>query len=826
MEDLTTIAQNLPEMLARDLAEQQDAFLAKNITAGPPAVSFASARPPSVPKRQTNRVASQRSHCPPPEIILCLPKPEDIESALRFARETGLKDSASLKDAASSFAFFRAQQHALLSSPRNISIKQDNEMGERRIFLDGFDDEWTSDSSADADAAVSSRSVRTRRHSITTAATSIYAHTVVDGRAGTGRCGSIASSPEKSSARFALSEVDSLVGISDGTDATYESAKSGPWKSVATGDSRHEGRFQSTVSEADHIQDEDDGLGQEHVSIPQRRSSLIHQVGVAAESTRSRNISRCSQSNELVSPTTSTAPHGHSRCSSTQESLQSESESTRPATSPTVPLARHQNFFNPRIGLPQLLSDQSTRPSVEESLWHEVPTQTSTVEIIEDSQVYDTLYLDSPRSPNDQLSLPSLSIKEAIHFNASNSQRLQPVAQKQARQPRKSQSSSRIPRLSTVAHWIENQSRPPTMPTPSMTMSPIGNAGIRMRVSTEILENVRVSVVNFPDTMLLTSSYTVETIRSYVRKFKRGGDADGRDSLEHVSLKAEAPISPSNRTLNRKTSVGNMRLMGSLRGKLTARFGNLATSSSGQQNGNNVWPPADQIPTMTRHTALRPTTSHTQVETREVALRKIFPQGTDYLLDALYAHIIVYDYLDSICDNFSLHQSEMASTRSQPHKSIALPPGVTSLADLQCQPDASETVIKDFKADVKNIKSKNMVPSKAAAMLGIGSTNMGKPIKPSRGNLQGRESTPRRVHASSSYPRSLESDVAVRDLLADVVKNIYRIVETIESYGSSGRQVSEEDECEMIGDVDGKELPVVQMRLLREVVRLNEELQG
>lgn len=361
-----------------------------------------------------------------------------------------------------------------------------------------------------------------------------------------------------------------------------------------------------------------------------------------------------------------------------------------------------------------------------------------------------------------------------------------------------------------------------------MSMSPVGTTNIRVRVSVEVLDNVRVSVVNFPDTMLLTSSYTVETIRSYLRKVKRSDVALERASVEHASARIESPISPKMRSLGRKASLTNISLMGSLRGKLSSRFGHSPTSINFLENSENALPPADRRVPIARYNTPPSPTSQTQVETREVALRKIFPQGTDYLLDALYAHLIVYNYIDSLCDGLPhLHQNgDVPILRAQPYKSFVLPPGVTSLADLQCQPDVSETVVNDFKADVKHIKSKNVVPTKAAATLGIGSTNMGKPVKPGPSRFRGRDMKLRKTSPCAPFAHSLESDLAIRDLREDVAKNIYRLVETVEACPSSEAKASEEEECDVIGGTEGKELPAVQMRLMCEVVRLNEELNG
>lgn len=358
-----------------------------------------------------------------------------------------------------------------------------------------------------------------------------------------------------------------------------------------------------------------------------------------------------------------------------------------------------------------------------------------------------------------------------------------------------------------------------------MNMSSNAN-NVHVRVSIEVLDNVRVSVVNFPDTMLLTSSYTVEIIRSYLRKVKRNDVNPERISAEQSPAAVESLVSPKMRSMGRKASLGNLKLMNSLRGKLTSRFGHSPTSISFMENGEKPWPPTQGRGPTVRSNAPPSLTGHTLHETREVMLRKIFPQGTNYLLDALYAHLLVYNYIDSVCNGHPhLHQNvDTPDLRTKPTKNFVLPPGVTSLADLQCQPDVSATVIADFKADVKHIKSKSVVPTKAAATLGIGSTNMGKPVKPEPSSLRGSDAKPGKAPPRDS-PRfhSLESDSAMQDLRGDVARNIYRLVETVEACPSPASKPSEEDECDVIDAVEGKELPAVQMRLLSELVRLNEE---
>lgn len=304
--------------------------------------------------------------------------------------------------------------------------------------------------------------------------------------------------------------------------------------------------------------------------------------------------------------------------------------------------------------------------------------------------------------------------------------------------------------------------------------------------------------------MLLTSNLTVETIRSYSQKLKRGNGMERASAADNAF---QSPSSPQLRTLRRKTSLGNMSLMSSLRGK----FSRHQSATSTLQEDDEAWIPND-----------RSESPPTRTGTRHVAaLRTIFPQGTAFLLDALYAHIIVYNYVDLLCGDLPHLQqtSEGPHLRVQPSKSFVLPAGVTSLADLRCQPDVSETVVRDFKADVKTINSKSIVPSKAAAMLGIGSTNMGKPTKPRAGETKIRKAmTPR----AALFSNGIESGSAMRQLRNEIRHNIRRLVETVE-----GAKLSDEDDELNIAEApDVKEENDLAMRCMFELVRCYEALHG
>ncbi|CAN8100199.1 unnamed protein product [Discula destructiva] len=349
-----------------------------------------------------------------------------------------------------------------------------------------------------------------------------------------------------------------------------------------------------------------------------------------------------------------------------------------------------------------------------------------------------------------------------------------------------------------------------------------------VRVSGPVLEALHSNVQNFPDTMLRTTSVTINQIRDYSRKVKRS-DATrqllpSRDSDELAAGTPQSPSSPTSPALGRKTSIGNLKR--SLRGKFS-RFAH-ATSSSINEQSEPDWPLTDDAAAANGRND-SPPLSPTAVRDAAcvTALSCILPGGTPYLLDALYAHIIAYNYIDSLCGSIP----DVAQTgkgrrlRAQPSKNVLLPAGVTSLADLSVQEHVSDTIVREFHDDVASTASKGVMSSKAAELLGLGSPDMGKPAKPSPGFVGSRDNK----FCKSSPPGSskghyLESDSALRSLRDGIAHNIHRLVDTAESCSSGEVVDTEEIQDGNIARHHGKQLEPKLMRALSEVVRCYEEL--
>lgn len=777
---------NLPELLARDLAESENIFLARSRTAGPPAMTLAfEAPPPHVPQRKPSCVATPRLHRTTSDIDLCSLGQDSAAFVGRYEEDKNIHI-----DAAVPLGALRTLRRTNAAGVRNFHLKMENDKDERRMFLNSFDEEWGSDSSAEIETGMSSPSVRLRQQSITTAATSVDVQSVAGGR-GTGSERLISEEPHINHAPAFQSACESWVNLDTrGSDSEVETDRNVPVRSWVVG-SLARLYCPSPTEPSEFLGPE---IGQKGVvSVPQRRSSLSHQVTTV---TLSDTVPAVQPAPYKPTPELSTRLLQLSSDNLSRSFLTSdprdEWNTSEPASSPVVRSSRRQ-------------------PS---PACH--------------------FHRDLIATPFDQLPpSPAPSAPEQYCDTSQNISHIQQSQQSSVANPRKSNSISRMPFLSQVNSWREagGQRRcPANTPTSPISVAPIAN----IRVSTEIFENLRIMVTSFPDTMLSTDCLTVQTIRNYARKLRIGDVKKERVSprpSDELSI-AKSPTSPdvTSQALDRKSSFGNLKLMTSLRGKFTSRFTSTPMSTFPHENSEEPWPPVDNCSPSIRCNSSPSRPSGKPGKCPYItALRSIFPTGTDYLLDALYAHIIVYNYINSLCGGFPhLHLNGAdPHLRSRPSTNFVVPAGVTSLADLQLQEDAGESTIGDFYKEVAEGSSNTVVPSKAAAMLGLGSTNMGQPLRPAPGTLGGRSARLRKTTPpGASFAASLESDATLRYLRDNISRNIHRLVETVKSsyMATLGQEASQEDEDGCIMGPFGKELEPTLMRAMCEVVRCYEEL--
>lgn len=791
---MDAIEQTFPEILARDLARSQDVFRTRSLTAGSPAASLAlECQPPQVPRRNPGRVVTSMLHRTTSETALCSPREyarARADTARKQQQERQQQDEWPLRGPGPRLSSLPGNRQDHMFAIKEIHMKKDRKKESRRLFLNGLDDDWVSDSSADIEPGTSSPSVRTRKQSVTTAATSVEIHSVLGGVGEI--CLSPTSSLSKEAARAPGKGGRSWVDLDFDmlrTDADLD----GGVASVGAAEYSDGSQAQSATRSSAMGNAEQPA----HVDVPRRRSSLSHQVTtvVIGEATQVR---------------VGCAPH------------MVELEAASKPPTPSLP-------FNSTPPLPQSYhtpDDWETNAAASCENVHASCRQ----------PIYEPQYALTATSSY-QLRPPSPSPQEALAYDASDTHQNSRHHPSLLHKLRKTQSHSRMPIVTQVQSWLDSSGTTAhlTSPTHLTTHSPTSKAPIgSVRVAAEVLENLRISVGNFPDTMLRTSSLTVQTIRSYSRKLRRGGTSSGdrgfsRDSDDYAFTAFDAQTMESvSASVDRKSSLGNLKLKKlSLRGKklhLSSRQAH-SPNSPFLKEEDDFWPPVDH-----RNFSMRsntpPSRKSSEVSACVGALRSIFPDGTDYLLDGLYAHLIAYNYMNSLCGAMPhlLSSPGHPGLRSRP--SLNFPPGVTSRADLELQ-DRDDLAIRELQDEVATTATTAVVPKKAASLLGLGATHMGKPVRPRPGTLGGRKDKHRKTTPpAAAFSASLESESAMRDLRDAIAGNIKRLVETVKqcSPATAARDSDEDSEDAAILGQNARELDSTLLRALCEVVRCYEEL--
>lgn len=785
------ITRNLPEVLARDLVKSERVFRTRTLTSGAPALSLASeSPPPDVPQRNPGRAATNTLHRAASDTALC--PHQDRTRGITDTARGGQRGGAD-KDANSRYCSVQDERQGKKMDGQYTHMNQENDKGRSRLFLNSLDEDWGSDSSADIGAGRSSPSMRIRKQSVTTTATSVEARSVVG--AGMERivCASPTQSLDDQGAKMSHKGGESWVDLGpdvlsseedvSGLDVSIKASKSTDWPNTQP----------PTLSNEDDDQPEQLTF----VNIPRRRSSLSHQVTTVilsetAHTTR-QSPTPPALSQELASQLLLPSPHNPA-ChfsSSPYHRHPKDWTDSEAAGSPVVPTCPPQAIRKPEHALKATVQDQ-LRPAS--------PPAKETAR-----NALDTTHQAQQR--------PNLLNKL-----------------------RKTQSHSKMHILTQVQSWLDSSGTPrPGFAALANPSSPTGRTSLAsIRVPAEVLENLRISVGNFPDTMLRTSSLTIQTIRSYSRKLKRGGGfnnerAFARDSDEIAFDALDSPASVYAPALDRQPSFGSLKIKKmSLRGRLnlTSRLASSPTSPSLKEE-DDFWRDFDDRWPATRSDTPPSCKSHSEVSACVAALRSIFPNGTDYLLDALYAHIIAYNYINSLCGGLPHLQGDGGQRlllRARPSTNFAVPPGVTSRVDLELQ-DPDDSVVREYEDDVASVASTAVVPKKAASLLGLGATNMGKP-RPGGTTLGGRRAKHRRATQppAASFSASLESEPAMRDLRGAIAVNINQLVATVRSASAIREGGGDADDDGALLGGAAKELEPTLLRALCEVVRCYEEL--
>lgn len=228
------------------------------------------------------------------------------------------------------------------------------------------------------------------------------------------------------------------------------------------------------------------------------------------------------------------------------------------------------------------------------------------------------------------------------------------------------------PSLADLRSWVDASVETlSTPPTPAPFSPGVPAAGIPL--PPEVIESLRVSISCFPETMLLTSSLSIETIRAYSKKFKHQADLD--------------------RTLQSNDSQSLYSITSSNNGRPAKRW-NLAWLS---HNRRSKYQQQQQHHTLPRDMSNFSLGSQTPMTPSWTPIKNIFPNASDYLCDGLYAHLLAYNYITSLCP--------------APRPVIPVPPKTSY--HHRHHPGSRSASVDDTAA--RNLK----IPHKAASLLGM-----------------------------------------------------------------------------------------------------------
>ncbi|KAM0503634.1 hypothetical protein ACHAP8_002873 [Fusarium lateritium] len=289
--------------------------------------------------------------------------------------------------------------------------------------------------------------------------------------------------------------------------------------------------------------------------------------------------------------------------------------------------------------------------------------------------------------------------------------------------------------LPTVESWL-NDSNPPCMPH-----IPVDDLVKAVPLPPDVIETLRVSIACFPETMLLSSSLTTETIRSYSKKVRSPSVDSWVDPASDSSS-----LHPRKSIWKKVVSHG--------RDSSSTRRHRLHSYDSNTSSAS-VAPPVPWA-----------------------SLRHVFPGCSEYICDALYAHIVAYNYVSRV-------------PRNQPAGN---------------------------RASTSDSKQGDNIPKKAASLLGLSS--MQTTPTPNVGRFARKFSSPLTAIGLGREESSTvtNNDNATRNIESGLLRCISRLVGTAKMITENGTTE------ERIMDTEPHVVDMMFVRSLCEIVRLCEEV--
>ncbi|KAK5988937.1 hypothetical protein PT974_10435 [Cladobotryum mycophilum] len=286
--------------------------------------------------------------------------------------------------------------------------------------------------------------------------------------------------------------------------------------------------------------------------------------------------------------------------------------------------------------------------------------------------------------------------------------------------------------LPSVQTWLNGSTQPFVLPFQGDELARI------VPLPPDAIETLRISTTCFPETMLLSSSLTIETIRSYSRKV--------RQPSAEPSLLATPPQSPPPIIVNKKSLWRRVVKRGS------------QSSAQKQRGSHSSLGSSLQSPSSVTLDAPKPWAS----------LKNVFGYCSDYICDALYSHILAYNYV-----------SALVARNPQPS-----PYGRSRTNDA------------------------DDIPKKAASLLGLSHS-------PSVASMGAANRATKRL--SSMVTGHSNNDAALRSIQTELLRCIRRLIATARLMAESG---SGDDR---MMEMETEDNDMLFLRSLCEIVRISEE---
>ncbi|KIE00744.1 hypothetical protein MAJ_03519, partial [Metarhizium majus ARSEF 297] len=392
------------------------------------------------------------------------------------------------------------------------------------------------------------------------------------------------------------------------------------------------------------------------------------------------------------------------------------------------------------------------------------PTRCQSLKTMRRTQSLRTSATDSS-FPTHRLQKPSLQpairLETSLVTNAcsvSDDEGLSPVANRDSAKPH--------------AYFV----RPPTPPQPLRSVQSWLNSSLQpypwashgdeaaraVPLPPDAIETLRVSVACFPETMLLTSSLTVETIRSYAKKMRH-------PVTEALSIAGDTSIQPPRKSLWRKV-IDYKKGPQSSDWKTTPMYSNSRQRSS----TDSTWSEELDVP--------KPWTP----------IKNVFGHCSDYICDAIYAHIVSYNYVSALVARSPAPVAGNGRTSS------------ISTRDHQQQQQQQDDI-----------------PKKAASLLGL-TASASAEAAASMGRFPRRVSSPlgewnKEGIMTSRNTTPSSQDNALRVIQSGLLQCIARLVATAKLMAES-----DTGEERMV-DMGAEDADMLFMRSLCEIVRMAEE---